>query len=263
MMFGRNRPTRAPTHPPASRYVSLSTLPTPPASCDYMAAALPNLTNVDGNDVLRDCTAAHYAHQIGIWTGNAGTLFCPTLNQVVAFYSASSGYDPANPLSDQGADELTVLETAQTVGLAGHKILGACSVDPTDPAMVAACVWLFGGLALCAELPDEWVNPIPTAPGFTWDVAGAPNPKQGHCAGIAGYDADGLYLVTWGLVSEVTISRVTWPALAKYGAGSANGSLNAMLSQDWLDAAGKAPNGYDMSQLVADFQAAGPEVGKT
>jgi hypothetical protein len=254
MRFGRNRPTRPSPHKAMARYVSASTIQAPPASQDLSAAAIAGLMNIDGNDQLGDCTAAEYAHSINLWTANAGTLFLPTLDEVVAFYSACSGYVPGNPATDQGADELTVIDVAVKTGLAGHQIVGAVAVDPTNETEVATAIWLFGCLSLCVELPDAWVNPIPSGPGFTWDVAGAPNPAQGHCVQLYGYDSLGVFVDTWGLVSADTPTRITWAALAQYGATSAGGSLYGMLSPDW-DV--KASNGFDADQLVADMAAYG------
>lgn len=269
-MFGRNRPTRPSPHPSLSKYVNLSTLPTPPEtfkppqSADYSAAAIPvagaGLQDIYGNDVLGDCTAAWYAHQINIWTGNSGTIVLPTLDQVIAFYSACSGYVPGDPSTDRGADELTVLEVAKSVGLAGRKIQGAFTVDATSPELIATCIWLFGGATICIELPDAWVAPGASEPGSIWDVAGSPNPNQGHCFGGCGYDKDGIFSVTWGKTSITTPSRLTWRAAATYGVTFAGGSLFGMLSTDWLNAKGAAPNGLDLEQLTADAALVGGAV---
>lgn len=249
--LGRNRPTRVSPHHSLARYI---TTPAPPASVDYTAAATENLTNIYGNNVLGDCTAACYAHQIGLWTGNSGTLFVPTIDDVVTFYSKCSGYQPGLDATDQGADELVVLDMARDVGLSGHVILGAITVDAMVDLQVATALWLFGGLTICVELPVEWsTNP---SDGFTWDVEGSPDPKRGHCFLGTGYNSVGVQIDSWGIAGTVT-----WGAMQKYAIAGAGGSCNALLSRDWISTNMQtAPNGFDMAILSSDFASIGPEV---
>lgn len=258
MRFGRNRPTRSSPYPKLSKYVNLSTLPSPPErpqSVDYSAAAIPaagqGLQDVYGNDVLGNCTAAQFAHQINVWTGNSSACFLPTRDQVIAFYSACSGYVPGNPSTDRGADEITVLEIAKSVGLAGHPILTAVEVDARDEALVAASNWLLGGTSICIELPDPWPAIASSGPGFVWDEA-PPNPNNGHCFLGYGYDRGGVPIDTWGNVSIQIPSHITWRALATLAVPSAGGSVFGMVSKDWLNALGSAPNGFDLEQLLFD-----------
>lgn len=264
MKLGRRRPDQPSPHPPLARYVSVSTLPKPPDSVDYSAAAVPEsgrgLQDELGNGTWGDCTAAEYGHQISLWTGNSGALVLPTLDQTLAFYGACSGFVQSDPSTDRGADELTVLQVAKTLGLAGHTIQGAVIVDAGNPFLVAAGIWLLGGLSLCMELPDAWLAPAPYAPGFTWDLAGSPNARNGHCVLACGYDHLGVYICTWGRLSVSLPSRVTWRALGTYGVSSNGGSLFGMLSKDWLSARGAAPTGFDLEQIQAEAQQIGGAV---
>ena len=67
MRLGRNRPTRPSPHPLLAKYLSLSTLPTPPASVDYGAAAIPvagqGLQDILGNDRMGDEKGAGYDYE--------------------------------------------------------------------------------------------------------------------------------------------------------------------------------------------------------
>ncbi len=255
MKLGRRRPLVANPHPPVARYGIRSTA-MPPDSVDYQADAMPNLLNIFGNDVLGDCTAACYAHAIGVWTGNAGNLAAISTDDVIRFYSACSGYIPGNEATDQGADELTVLQQAKVTGLAGHTVVGSVTVNAVNPLEVMNAIWLFGCVAICLELPDDWLPQ--TGPGFTWDVAPEqkPDPTKGHCFLGCGYDQEGVYIDTWGLVSETTPSRISWSALVDYANPGAGGSCYAMISSEW-ELEGRAPNGYDLAQLIADASAIG------
>jgi hypothetical protein len=232
---------------------------------DYTAAGMLGLTNVAGNDRLGDCTAAQLFHYWCVVLGNTlgltPELVAELLADVVPFYSASTGYVPGDPATDQGADELTVIQFAKSRGLAGHRIQGAISVDATNPTLVATANWLFGGTSLCVELPSAWTANEPSGPGFTWDVNGPPNPQQGHCICGVGHNNMGLQIDTWGLVSDSEPSTVTWAALAAYGATSAGGSLNAFLAPEWVSkVTGNCPAGLDLQQLLDDMAELGEVV---
>jgi hypothetical protein len=102
-------------------------------------------------------------------------------------------------------------------------------------------------------LPDGWVSPMPSASGFVWDVAGPPNPENGHCVAGFGYSNEGITISTWGMTG-----CLTYKAVAKYATRSAHGALYTVISEDGIDkATDKAPNGFDWTQLVADFDSMG------
>jgi hypothetical protein len=135
-----------------------------------------------------------------------------------------------------------------------HKPAGWLQIDPTNVAEVKCAGWLFRGFGICAGLPDAWVNPMPSTSGFTWDVAGDPDPDNGHGFTGCGYNADGsVPICTWGMLGTLTA-----PALAKYAAESSDGMLIIVVSQDDL-VAGKqqTADGIAWGALEADFQAIG------
>ena len=109
-IFGRKAP-KAETLakiPGLSKYLKgpLNSLPTPPSGIDYSVAAQSCLSQVMGNDTVGDCTCAGAGHALGLWTGNAGDLVTLTREQVLAMYSAITGYNPSDPSTDQGANEV-------------------------------------------------------------------------------------------------------------------------------------------------------------
>jgi hypothetical protein len=90
---------------------------------------------------------------------------------------------------------------------------------------------------------------MPAAPGFRWDVDGAPDPDNGHCVIGTGYGAHGVTINTWGLSGSLT-----WKAIARYCAEANGGGLYAMLSPDQIKKGqSKAPNGLDWAALENDF----------
>jgi hypothetical protein len=256
---GRHRPvaTRH-THPHLFKslrgYVKGAQLPVAPDSFDYTAIAKTALSDILGNDTLGDCTAAGAAHIIDSVTAGAGDAAVMTRDQAVAFYSLSTGYDPNNPASDQGGDEVTVCTTWQQKGYDGqgaHAIAGWACVDDFDPAFVKSCAWLFP-LYFGIELADGWTQI--SGDGFTWDVGAPPDPNDGHCVvGLGGND-QGVLIDTWGF-----IGTMTYAAIAQFCAESAGGNLFAILTPEIINAAqGKAPNGFDYASLQADLGLLGP-----
>ena len=255
--LGRNRPKVRGPRLSLQNYLG-RTLPAAPATVDYTGPASAALSQIYLNDQLGDCVIAGMAHVEGVLTGNAGDEFVYTDEQITALYSAIGGYVPGDSSTDQGTDEQTALNYWQQTGApAGeHNITGWLSVDGTNADEVRAALWLFENLVFGIELPDAWVNPMPSASGFTWDVAGAADQQNGHCFIGAGYDANGITIDTWGMLGTLTFA-----AVAAYATGNGAGELYTVISKDGIaKATQKAPNGFDFTQLLADFQAIGGKV---
>jgi hypothetical protein len=252
--LGRNRPRPGPGLS-LCNYM-LRTLPKPPVAVDYSAAGQPALSNIYGNDTLGDCVIAGIGHVVATQTGNAGDLFTFSDQQIISLYSSIGGYVPGDPSTDNGCDEVTALNHWAHRGapLGEHKITGWLWVNGADLEEVRTAMWLFENLYFGVELPDEWVNQaMPSSPGFTWDVAGAPGPNNGHCVVATGYGPQGIQIDTWGLIGTITDA-----AIAKYMVPAAGGDTYVVIAEDSIaKATGKAPNGFDWSQLVADFVSMG------
>jgi hypothetical protein len=257
--LGRKRPVARSPRMSLGNYLTRG-LPAPPPTCDYTKSASSALSQVYCNDTLGDCVIAGMAHVVGVLTGNSGTKpFIYTKNQIIALYSAIGGYVPGDPNTDQGCDEQTALNYWENNGApkgSTHKIAGWLSVNGADPSEYRAALWLFENLYFGIELPDRWINPMPSSSGFVWDVAGSPDPDNGHCVVGVGYNAKGVTIDTWGMTGLMTDA-----AIAKYATVAGQGELYTVVSQDGIDKATlKAPNGVDWSQLVADFDSMGGSV---
>ena len=268
--LGRRHPVAPCPHLSFGRY-RLQNLPAPPTGCDYSAKALPSLDNIFLNDVEGNCVIAGGYHIVGVETGNAATIFLPTSAQLNADYSAIGGYVPGNPNTDNGCDEQTALNYWTSHGFAnGTKLVGWLAVDASNQTEVKQAMFLFENLYFGIDLPDAWISPFPSANGFVWDVAGEPDPDNGHCivgvgyanttmtrrGSIVGYTANGIIVDTWGM-----LGILTWAALAYYCVPSNGGALYVMLSPDQLaKGASKAPNGIAWSDLIADFDALGGNI---
>jgi hypothetical protein len=249
-------------------YLLRTGLPTPPSTIDYSPAAKAELANIYENDALGDCVIAGMGHIEGVLTGNAGNPLMLTTAQITALYSSIGGYVSGDPATDNGCDPETALNWWQQNGLfpgatvsgefglpvtapGQHKIAGAMVADATDQQELMLMSWLFENLGVAMELPDEWVSPMPSGSGFIWKNAGPPVPENGHFVAGCGYDTGGLIIDTWGMLGTLTFA-----AVARYATPSNGGQVYAVISTDAI-AKGKlkAPNGFDWTQLEADFQA--------
>jgi hypothetical protein len=255
--LGRTRPVARGPRFSLKNYLMRGIAPAPP-SCDYSKAAATALANVYENDTLGDCVIACMGHVVGVLTANAGDPFIYTNQQIITLYSAIGGYVPGEPSTDKGCDEVTALNYWENKGapLGQHRIAGWLAVNAADPTEYRTALWLFENLYFGMELPDAWITPMPSASGFVWDSAGAADPNNGHCVAGVGYTSQGVTIDSWAMLGLITDS-----AIAKYATPAANGDLYTVVSQDAINrAAQKAPNGFDWSQLIADFDSMGGNV---
>jgi len=258
--FGRKVPAPGTLHPTfkLGKYLDKANLPTPPATADYTAKAKDGLAQMYWNDIWGDCVIAGVTHTQDVIMANAGVPpLIYTKDQIQTLYGVC-GFKPGQPATDQGCDIQTVLNYWKNTGApaGSHKIAGFLAVDPTNAQECRTAIWLFENLITGICMPDAWVNPAPSASGFTWDVAGAIDTNNGHCFPFFGYDANRFIISTWGMTGYLTNG-----ALAKYGIASAYGELYTVISQELIDVASQlAPNGLDWATLCADFNAMGGNI---
>jgi hypothetical protein len=222
-------------------------LPPPPASITYYTA-VPTWPMMC-NDTYLDCTCAAAGHLVEQWTQQAGGTaeIIPDADILAAYHVVGGGVD-------QGADLLAVLNYWEQTGIptsgAPDKITAYAAIEPTNSTEAQDAVAIFGGLYIGLALPDFAANPsdenlldvpwvLPAGP------TPPPNPKNGHCVCAVGYDANQLYVITWGAVK--TMSWAFWEAYCD--------EAYAIISPDWLSAKGTTVEGFNLAQLRADLTA--------
>jgi len=127
-------------------------LPTPPASCDLTGKV--NSWGMMANDQIGDCTCAAAGHLLMEWTANdQNKMFTPTDKQIVAAYSAITGYNPATGANDNGAVEIDVLNYWRQSGIAAHKIGAYVALEPSNHIHIMDSVYLFEGCYIGLRLP--------------------------------------------------------------------------------------------------------------
>ena len=213
-------------------------LPAPPAETSYSPLAQPCLDQILLNDKLGCCTTATAMHLAAVILGDAGASIKFSNAQVQDFYSLSTGYKPGHPNTDNGGDEITVLDCWRKEGLGGgglsvkhdkvyHNIAGHLSVNGADLLHTKTALATFSNLYFGCSLPDAWLS---AHNGMTLDASHEPNFNNGHAFAGVNYDQIGVWCVLWGGIKV----RLTWAAIARYTSPAAGGELHAVVSKDAL-----------------------------
>lgn len=229
--------------------------PAPAASPDWLTAVAQESAGdwgMFGNDQYGDCVFADCAHQEMLRTANAGTIWIPTVEQVLALYSACTGFNPNDPSTDNGADELSVIDYLTTTGWQGRKLDGHANLDPSNLEHLKWAVCLFGASRLGLNLPQSAMDAFNA--GQPWDAGNDASPIGGHDVPLVKYQGDMFFVVTWGKLQPVTpgFMAATYPDGTPYVE-----EAHAELALDWMNATGTAPSKLDLAQLVADLRAVG------
>lgn len=218
-----------------SSYITAK-LPAPPAAVDH--ASKISAWGMMGNDRYGDCVMAALGHDVLQWTTYASSPARISDKDIIAAYLALSP-------NDDGLSMLDTLKWMRTTGLKGHKIGAFVQIDHRSRAEVQLAVQIFGNAFVGVALSDTntfgpWV-----------EVAGPPNPWNGHCITYAAYDAAGPKAATWG-----AIEPASWAWHNAYC-----DEAYAIASLEWLDATGKTVEGFDWTQLQYDLEHLGDPIG--
>jgi hypothetical protein len=193
-----------------------------------------------------DCVVAGAGHMVQTWTANQGKEVIIPDQDIIGLYSQLTGYDPATGANDNGLNILAFLKFWRNTGVAGHKIGAFVQVDPHNHTQLAYANYLFGGVYCGLALPltarNQQIWDV-TDPSLTGDAA--PDSWGGHCVNLGVHDPLGCVFSTWGEEQYATGSFVKAYCDEAF----------AIISLDFLDGNGKAPNGFDLDSLTKDLQA--------
>lgn len=221
-----------------------ATVPPNPVVADWLSkvAGWP----MYGNDQYGDCVWAMIGHMLEAWTRYAGgTAVEVTTEQLLAAYSAVTGFNPDDPNSDQGTNIQDALDYWRKTGIAGHKIVAYAKVDHGNPAEVEAAINLFGSLAVGVNLPTSAQDQFNA--GQEWTVVQGSPDEGGHAIHAGAYDtaAKDARIVTWGAVQ--TLDDPWWTAYVE--------EAWVVVTPEWVAATGSTPSGLDLAGLGEDFAA--------
>lgn len=252
MRFGWKR--RNPDHPLLylKHYINDPRAVTVPNPINW--TALGGTYGMDGNDQYGDCVEAAMYHADQVMANGA---YEATAQQALGLYSTLTGFNPNNPNSDQGTDIPTALDWWMNNPLPGTSSqLGVyLSLDVNDPTEIALALWLGGEVLIGFDVPYSAEQQYDS--GQVWTVVNRSPIVGGHCINITMNDsAQGLIGgVTWGKFQEMSL-----PFWNKYVS-----EAYVLFNQEWVGAAGIAPNQIAWDALNADILAQwgknGPFVG--
>jgi hypothetical protein len=179
----------------------------PPASVDYYSKVPAASWGMDGNDQYGDCTCAEVDHTTKTRQVAAGNPEVKSsASEVLALYTAVTGFNPNDPNTDQGAEMQAVRDywrkTGATLGGKDHKILLFAEVEHQDDMLIRWCVDRFGAVGLGINFPASAMAQFNA--GQPWDVVKGSAIEGGHAISMVGYDAKFAYIVTWGKVQPMT-----------------------------------------------------------
>lgn len=201
-----------------------------------------------GNDRYGDCVEAAAMHYAQNETANTGAPLTPSEASTLALYSAVTGFDAADPSTDQGTDPETMLAYWKSTGIplndangkeVLHTILGWASLDITSWAQLRYAAYTFGGLFLainCPQSAEENTN--------NWQVVDGSPIVGGHAINMTGQGSLGCKIDSWGMVIPASIPFIRQYLVAAY----------AVVTPQWLNAKGQSPSGLDLNRLMAAMQ---------
>jgi drug/metabolite transporter superfamily protein YnfA len=188
-------------------------LPKPPEVIDWLNGQ--EDWGVMANDRLGDCTCAALGHAEQTITANCVGFseFTPTDQQVVELYSASCGYVPGHPNTDQGGYGMDVLKYVRKNDLFGKdSLIGFAVIHADDTVRVRQAIAAFGGVYVGLQLPNSVCQDDMLY--ASWDFGGkiTPNTNNGHMVWIAKANSVGPVPITWGITKQM--SWAFWLACA-------------------------------------------------
>ena len=221
---------------------------------DYISA-LPTNVGMMLNDQLSDCFEAAVYHGDQVRTLFAGGKMVTQPDASVStLYEKSSGYNPANPNSDQGSDPAQVFQWIEKWGMpvgAGtttKKILIASfEIDPRNFGDVLDAMDACGGLMVGLNVPS-YIMPANAPPLTNWIYKPDSNILGGHevLCGRASVMGNMIGLVSWGS-PQYQMAKAFWNHYVN--------QVTACVWGDWVMATGKTPLGMTITQLQAEMAA--------
>jgi hypothetical protein len=224
-------------------------VPAFPASINYAPANVVDW-GMFLNDQLGDCTCAAFYHALQIWSlGSNKPELTESDASVLALYEKATGYNPADPSTDQGGVEQNVLtytlkSGAPMDGGQVHKISAFYEVDPRNTSDVKQTIFECGLAYIGFDVPQNLMPDDGETPSI-WTVEPDQEIIGGHAIILTGYDSQGLDLISWGAKY-----RMTWEFFATYV-----DEVYGIADPEWIKATGQTPCGLTLQQLEQLMQA--------
>jgi hypothetical protein len=241
------RPARFDPRAPRFESHKMASMP-PPEKVDWTTRLPEDGWGLWKNDALGDCTAVGIGNALLGWTSYTREHpLAITDDQVIRFYSATTGYNQADPSTDRGGVELDVLKYVSLHGFdAGGPQPEPCSfvvMDPSNFTALRNSIAHLGVAYLGLQLPlSAQYQPIWRCTNGK-DGDDTPGGWGGHCVIAKAYDTQYATIITWKKKH-----LVEWDWLKVY-----MDEAYGLYSSDWLNTGGRSPEGLDRDRLLADL----------
>lgn len=221
------------------------TLPKPPATGGHRDLLTHVVLGMLGNDRAGDCVWAGAAHETMLWNEEATSIIPFTDTSVLSDYTAVTGYNPADPSTDNGTDMQVAAKYRQDTGVLDangkrHKVGAYLAIEKGNKAQIMQAIYLFGAVGIGIQFPGSAMDQFNA--GEDWTVVKGAQIEGGHYIPGISYDAKFVYIVTWGKVI-----RANWAFIKKYMDEGV-----VYLSPEML-VAGKSLEGFDLATLQAEL----------
>lgn len=250
MRFGRTPARYSPRAVLGAQLTSkhLAALGAAPATTFNWTIAVGDNWQMFGNDRYGDCVEADTAHHLMVRTANAGAMVTPTTADVLQLYADVTGFDPTTDAHDFGTNESDMCDYLGRIGFLGHKSDTNARIDYTNHEFVKWACQLFGACRIGLQLPQYAMDQVQAGKAWEYSIFYPHTPIGGHDVPIIYADPNWLYSVSWG-----KIQPMSWRFFDTF-CDEAHGEV----FEDWIRQTGFAPNGLDLSALIADLQTLGP-----
>jgi hypothetical protein len=251
LRLGRLHRTYNPRVPHMSALLAGQVLAPPPAAVDY-TATMPKELGVMLNDKLGCCTCAAYYHARQVWSANAESKIITEPDvDVEKLYVLACGYNPRVPGEGPGGNEQHILtyllNSGAPTGPNGavkHKIDAFVEVDPRNLDDVRRTIVDCGVAYIGFNVPSSLMPPGAPPPAVWQVVRGDDKIVGGHAVVLAGYDANGARVISWG-----QFYTMTWDFFSTYV-----DEVYAIADSTWFTTKGTTPGGMTLDQLAAQMQ---------
>jgi len=226
-------------------YVKPTVLPKVPANFGHENAVRD--WQMLANDRFGDCVFAGAAHETMLWAGANGRAVQFTDSAVLSDYSALTGFNEADPATDQGTDMQKAASYRRKVGVVDalgtrHKVAAYLALEPGNVKQLAEAAYLFGAVGIGLEFPDSAMDQFNK--GEPWSFRRGSRIEGGHYVPVVGFRDGYIDVVTWGRVQRMTQAFYT-----RYC-----DEAIVYLSPEYLTG-GKSPEAFDAATLQRDLAA--------
>lgn len=226
-------------------YVDRSILPKPPKTFGHEGIIGDDWLML-GNDLYGDCVFAGAAHETMMWNMEAGIEVRFDDAAVLHNYSEVTGFNPADPDSDNGTNMSEAASYRRKTGLIDaegvrHTVAAYLSIEPGNIAEHYIAMYLFGAIGIGILFPDTAMDQF--ARRQPWKVVKGAHIEGGHYVSLVARRED-MKCVTWGRIQGMSKTF-----FKKY-----NDESIAYVSHERL-IEGKTLEGFDADGLIACLNA--------